>query len=183
MKRKNGLLLLFCLFMLISYSGFTNNITVTNLSLTGQNVTEHFAMVKFDISWENSWRTSSSPNNWDAAKDSLELMEDNLKESELLQKIQKTSGLGVNDIWAEIRMRGNAKLFLVEQKNALSIPMLLEAENTSLCSSKLLIMKETMIQEEGVVNYEQLLGQWKNWVTTFLIPRLKSKSAPAGEKE
>lgn len=67
MKRKNGLLLLFCLFMLISYSGFTNNITVTNLSLTGQNVTEHFAMVKFDISWENSWRTSSSPNNWDAA--------------------------------------------------------------------------------------------------------------------
>ncbi len=67
MKRKNGLLLLICMFMFVSYSGFANNITVTNFSLTGQNVTDHYAMVKFDISWENSWRTSSAPNNWDAA--------------------------------------------------------------------------------------------------------------------
>ena len=113
---------------------------------------------------------------YDAAKDSLELMEDNLKESDLLQKILKTSGMSVNDMWAEIRMRGNAKLFLVEQKNSLNLKQLLEAENTSLCSNKLLLMKETMLQEEGKVNYDQLLGQWKNWVTTFLVPRLKAKS-------
>ncbi len=49
---------------------------------------------------------------YDASKDTLELMEDNLKESELFQRIQKTSGLGVNEIWAEIRLRANAKLFL-----------------------------------------------------------------------
>ncbi|MFA6420285.1 MAG: hypothetical protein WCW13_05780, partial [archaeon] len=110
---------------------------------------------------------------YDAAKDNLELMEDNLKESDLFQKIQKTSGLSVDDIWAEIRMRGNAKVFLVEQKNALSLPTLLEAEHTSLCTNKLFLMKEAMIEENGKVNYEQLLGQWKNWVTTTLIPKLQ----------
>ena len=61
------LVLLFCLLMFISDSTFANNITVSNLSLTGQNVTDHYTFVKFDISWENSWRTSSAPNNWDAA--------------------------------------------------------------------------------------------------------------------
>jgi len=44
-----------------------NNIAVTNLSLTGKNTTSDYVMVQFDLSWENSWRTSSAPNNWDAA--------------------------------------------------------------------------------------------------------------------
>ena len=44
-----------------------NNINVTNVKLTGQNTTGQYSLVQFDISWENSWRTSSAPNNWDAA--------------------------------------------------------------------------------------------------------------------
>ncbi|MCX6266122.1 MAG: SUMF1/EgtB/PvdO family nonheme iron enzyme [Bacteroidetes bacterium] len=44
-----------------------NNITISNLSLTGKNTGSHYAMVQFDISWENSWRTSTGPANWDAA--------------------------------------------------------------------------------------------------------------------
>ena len=74
MKQKNlsrlilsRTVLLFCLFMFASYSTFANNVTVSNFSLTGQNVANHYTMVKFDITWENSWRTSSAPNNWDAA--------------------------------------------------------------------------------------------------------------------
>ena len=67
MKRINFLVLLFCLLMFVSYSGYSNNVTVSNISLTGQNTANHYAMVKFDISWENSWRTSSEPSNWDAA--------------------------------------------------------------------------------------------------------------------
>jgi hypothetical protein len=39
-------------------------------------------------------------------------------------------------------------------------------------------MKETMLEEEGKSNYDQLLGKWKNWVTTDLIPRLQ-KAKPA----
>ncbi|MCX6800805.1 MAG: type II/IV secretion system ATPase subunit [Candidatus Diapherotrites archaeon] len=120
---------------------------------------------------------------YDAAKDSLELMEDNLKESELLQKVQKTSGMTVNEIWEDIRLRGNAKLFLVEQKNKLKLPSLLEAECTSLCSNKLLLMKEIMIEEEGKANYEQLLGQWKNWVNTVAIPRFSSEKEEGKKKE
>jgi len=113
---------------------------------------------------------------YDAGKDNLELQEDNLKESDLLKKIQKTSGLSVNDIWSEIRLRGNAKLFLVEQKNEFTLPDLIEASNTAPANNKLLLMKEKMIEEEGKVNYDQLLGQWKNWVTTVLIPRVKRNS-------
>ena len=112
---------------------------------------------------------------YDAGKDSLELMEDNLKESELLKKIQKTSGLSINDIWADIKMRGSAKLFLVELKNQHKIPHLLESENTSLCNNKLLLLKEEMLEETGKIDYDQLLGKWKNWVTTTLLPKIQKQ--------
>ncbi|MCX6162021.1 MAG: hypothetical protein NTV87_11920, partial [Ignavibacteriae bacterium] len=69
MKTNNlfRIVLFFFLFMSVSHSLFANNISVTNFSFTGQNTTNHYIMVKFDISWENSWRTSSALNNWDAA--------------------------------------------------------------------------------------------------------------------
>lgn len=44
-----------------------NNIQVANISLENQDATAHYTFIEFDISWENSWRTSSVPNNWDAA--------------------------------------------------------------------------------------------------------------------
>lgn len=50
-----------------SLTGFANNLEVSNVSLTGQNEEEDYAFIRFDISWENSWRTSTAPNNWDAA--------------------------------------------------------------------------------------------------------------------
>ena len=46
---------------------FANNIQISNVSLTGQNTTEGFTMVQFDLTWENSWRLSAGPSNWDAA--------------------------------------------------------------------------------------------------------------------
>ncbi len=50
-----------------------NNIAISNVTLTARNTsagvnnTANYRTVQFDISWENSWRTSSAPNNWDAA--------------------------------------------------------------------------------------------------------------------
>ncbi len=44
-----------------------NNISTTNLVLTGLNTSGDYTFAKFDISWDNSWRTSAAPNNWDAA--------------------------------------------------------------------------------------------------------------------
>src|SRR5687767_9771333 len=58
-----SLLLLF----ISSVTSFSNNVQITNVSITGQNIAEDFTMVEFDISWENSWRLIGGPNNWDAA--------------------------------------------------------------------------------------------------------------------
>ena len=69
MKIKNNFKA-FCLISIFLFSclnSFANNITVSNVSLVGQNITEHYIMIKFDISWENSWRISTAQNNWDAA--------------------------------------------------------------------------------------------------------------------
>jgi len=46
---------------------FANNLQITNVRLVGRNVVNDFTMVQFDISWENSWRTSTLESNWDAA--------------------------------------------------------------------------------------------------------------------
>jgi hypothetical protein len=44
-----------------------NNVTMSNISLDGQTIANHTCNIKFDISWENSWRTSTTvPGNWDA---------------------------------------------------------------------------------------------------------------------
>ena len=59
--------------LLVLSSAKANNIAVTNVALAGQNTSAgvnnaaNFTYIEFDLSWENSWRTSSSPNNWDAA--------------------------------------------------------------------------------------------------------------------
>jgi len=44
-----------------------NNIEVRNVTLASQNMANDYYMVEFDLSWENSWRTSTFESNWDAA--------------------------------------------------------------------------------------------------------------------
>lgn len=69
MKTKNTFCFVLSFFIIVLFkcSTFANNISITNYNLTGRNATNHSIMVKFDISWENSWRITSAPNNWDAA--------------------------------------------------------------------------------------------------------------------
>ena len=43
-----------------------NNLTVSNVSLTGQDEANDFIRVQFDITWDNSWRLTSGPANYDA---------------------------------------------------------------------------------------------------------------------
>lgn len=52
--------------LFLSSAAFANNATVSNVTLTGQDASNDYVSVEFDISWDNSWRTSSAPNNWDA---------------------------------------------------------------------------------------------------------------------
>jgi len=51
----------------ISCSLFANNIAVSNISLTGRNTSAQTVLVQFNLNWQNSWRTSAAPFNWDAA--------------------------------------------------------------------------------------------------------------------
>ncbi len=64
-------LLFFCFVLLQILTTKANNISVSNISITGQNTTAgsnnaaNYSLVKFNIAWENSWRSSAL--NWDAA--------------------------------------------------------------------------------------------------------------------
>ena len=53
--------------ILISYVCLGNNIQVSNITLENANATTNTVQIEFDLSWENSWRLSSGPSNWDAA--------------------------------------------------------------------------------------------------------------------
>lgn len=44
-----------------------NNIQVSNASVNGQNTTLDYSMINFNVSWENSWRTSTNESNYDGA--------------------------------------------------------------------------------------------------------------------
>ena len=66
-KKRLLRLVLIGLFAVTSKSLFANNLVVSNVKLTEKNTTEHYTPVQFDISWDNSWRTSVGPPNWDTA--------------------------------------------------------------------------------------------------------------------
>ena len=70
MKRVSSLftvsaLVLFILTMIIP--AWANNISVGTPILTGQNTTDNYVDVQFDLSWDNSWKIDLGPSNWDAA--------------------------------------------------------------------------------------------------------------------
>jgi formylglycine-generating enzyme required for sulfatase activity len=66
-KKRLQRIVLIGLFAVTSNNLFANHVVVSNVALTGQNTVLHFTLVRFDISWDNSWRTSVGPSNWDAA--------------------------------------------------------------------------------------------------------------------
>ena len=47
-------------------SAWAGNLQITNLQRGGINYAAGTSEVKFDLSWENSWRLNSGPGNWDA---------------------------------------------------------------------------------------------------------------------
>ncbi|MCX8190443.1 MAG: type II/IV secretion system ATPase subunit [Candidatus Diapherotrites archaeon] len=112
---------------------------------------------------------------YSAKEDNLELLEDNLKESELFDKISRISGQTLEEMWKDIRMRAESKRYLVEMKNKHDIPELLEADTASMANDKLMLLREKQIREFGKVNYDEILEQWKKWLNDKIIPRLIKK--------
>ena len=60
-------LLVFCLVILLPVLVTANNIAVSNPVLAAPVIADKYVKVQFNLSWENSWRAASGPNNWDAA--------------------------------------------------------------------------------------------------------------------
>ena len=60
-------LLVFCLIILLPLLLSANKIAISNPGLTAQVTVDKYVMVRFNLSWDNSWRASSGPSNWDAA--------------------------------------------------------------------------------------------------------------------
>jgi len=118
---------------------------------------------------------------YDAKKDELELLEDNLKESELFDKVRRVSGLTLDQIWSEIRIRAESKKFLVDLKRQNDLMEILEAENYVVANNKLILIKEEMLVENGKVDYDQALGKWKFWVKNNLLKRLIEKKKSAAQ--
>jgi formylglycine-generating enzyme required for sulfatase activity len=68
---------LFCILAILAAGHgsvlLANNIAASNAVTTGQNTTAgtnaaaNYTLVEFDLSWDNSWRASTGPSNWDAA--------------------------------------------------------------------------------------------------------------------
>lgn len=112
---------------------------------------------------------------FDASKDKLELKEDNLKESSLFDKIHKTSGLSMTAMWDSIKMNSNSKAFMVELKNKLDFPELIEAENTVPAVNKLMLMKQGQLEENGSADFDELLGKWKFWYKNDFVKRLHER--------
>lgn len=67
MKKFEVQKLIVAIILFLPFSILANNIAVSNMHLTGQNTTDDFTLVQFNISWENSWRISTGASNWDAA--------------------------------------------------------------------------------------------------------------------
>ena len=110
-----------------------------------------------------------------AKKDKLELLEDNLKDSELFQKIQKVYGMNMDQIWQNISMISESKQYLVDVKKKIGIKDLLEAENTILTTNKLRLLKEASIEEHGKANYSEILENWKSWINKEFVPYIQTK--------
>lgn len=109
---------------------------------------------------------------YDAEKDNLELIEDNLKESNLFNKISRLSGMTIEEMWDEIKLRGESKAFLVEKKKEHSLPDLLEAKNTTRAHDKLLLIRENELKKKGKVNHKRVLKKWKKWVENYLVKNM-----------
>lgn len=60
-------LFMICALFCVNQTVYANNIRVTDVVMTNQNAATKTAKVRFNLSWENSWRTNNEPNNWDAA--------------------------------------------------------------------------------------------------------------------
>ncbi len=119
---------------------------------------------------------------YSAKADELQLLEDNIKESDLFSKVMELRGLSYEQIWEEINARALTKKYLVELKRKHKVPELLEGVNTVPAHNKFLLLKEKYIEEHGAPDYDEILKEWRTWVEEVLLRRVLAKRDSNGHR-
>ncbi len=115
---------------------------------------------------------------FDGQNDELKFYENNLEQSEWISRISKTRGISKSQILQEIKSRGESKMFLVELKRKYDLPQIIESNYTIRAHNKYMLMAESQRQQFGNVDYDQLLKEWKDWVSNNLLKEaLSSKNS------
>ncbi len=112
---------------------------------------------------------------YDARRDSLDFVEDNLKESELFARIMRLRGISYEQMWAEIRARAFVKEYLVQLKRQHNVPEILEGKYTVPAHNKFMLLKEQSIEEHGEPVYEEIMEEWKRWVEEAILREILAR--------
>ncbi len=59
--------LVFAVLCALALPARANNLVVENATFIERDTTDHYGKIRFDIAWDNSWKMSEAPANWDAA--------------------------------------------------------------------------------------------------------------------
>ncbi|MBI5177417.1 Flp pilus assembly complex ATPase component TadA [Candidatus Micrarchaeota archaeon] len=106
---------------------------------------------------------------FDAEKDALEFLDDNLRQSEWVQRVRKIRGLTIEEILGEVNARSAAKQFLVDAAREHSVPNFLEATYTIRAHNKYLLFEERQREEFGSVDFKELMESYRQWVSSTLL--------------
>ncbi len=112
---------------------------------------------------------------YSADRDRLELLEDNVRNSELLMKIGRLRGMSPEMIWEEIRARGEEKALVARLSREYKVRELMEAEHYSIIHNKFLLLKEQQLEEHGEVDYPSLLKDLENWIKNTLVREILAR--------
>jgi len=104
-----------------------------------------------------------------AKRDELVLMEDNIRNSELLAKISRLRGISYEDIWKEIEARAAEKAMVVKLAKDHNLPELMEARHYVPIHNKFLLLKEKHLEEYGEVDFKKLLKELENWTKETIV--------------
>jgi formylglycine-generating enzyme required for sulfatase activity len=133
--------------MLIASIAYANDLTLSTASLTGQDVTAgannvaNFTFIQFDVNWSNSWRTSTGPNNWDAAW--------------IFVKYQVNSGTGctVDLTWRHATLSNNSGHHSVTNTNGVAASFSAAADGTG-------VFVYRSADGSGSIDWDQVLLRW-----------------------
>ena len=114
-----------------------------------------------------------------ASEDELKLVEDNVRNSELLSKISRLRGVGYEEIWKEIDARAKEKEMVRKLADQYNVPDIMEARYYVPIHNKFLLLKEKEIEEFGEIDYGKVLKELEDWTKETVVRGLLARKGKA----